>query len=941
MLAVGEDVTNKGSFNLYRSDDVGKTFEVVDLTQALDGGSLQGCAALYSVSELVHFLGTRSGDLLASEDGGKVWKRVQGVQANADIRKIVGAPGAQKWTDEYDLYFMTEDTLELASIQKIDDGNMHLTTQTMRKPEADMGFLNVIAHRGAKSTETNLFLMQSGCASNDGCNRTLLTSQDSGNNWNGAHAEHLTEKVWDDHIGDDYSTKFLYEEFYDAWGVPGTDIVFLGSFGGIFRSDDNGRSWTVLDTLNHWITGLSVGPANGEGYYFLDVCTYTQGCFGGRLQISQSDENIIAGRDEMLKPLPWGNPSSPQSRYEIVAISPNHHNDGLVLRSTYRPSSDERLQRSFDNFVIDAFVKIPALDDNGDRTVVHSIVFSPDFTKDKSIFVSGHNIGLTVSENKGATFDLLWDPRDLEKNGTVTTIALSPHYETDGIIALLVDNYAQWGHTLHRRYGANVYLSENRGSTWRKLTSQAQPWMNLVAVSQKGEGTTPVLIAVHQDGSLNAWTGEGNGTVWETVLGSTFPNKFPDGYSVNGVVASPGGQHLIAAFQQGGAILFDDFNVTTRRFNNAVISRTGLYLDTSLEPDMKFVYEVRKNWERGVGDTIAFSPNYEEDGTIFATSFYSIYASVDHGVHWKEIFRLPHKNTKSWEDLEMTENRKTAVKTSHQHLLLIAPSILVVLLSVAIWISKSGKKKPKLSEPTDRRYSDEEVLEFGKIGSDAIFISRSGNIGSDDGVRDGDTDERHITGDTDMSKPEGNDADGTYNRAEQPDRNYSCEVFEIGEIDSDDESDGDADERHLTDDTEMFKPEGNDADGTYRAEPDRNYSYEVFEIGEMDSDDEPGGDADDDRHFTGDIERSTKPGGNYVDHAYRAEPDRNYSFEFEMGEKRSDDEPGRGADETHLISDTERSIKPEENYADDTCSDETSSITCPDEDFQDEVHAKV
>jgi photosystem II stability/assembly factor-like uncharacterized protein len=61
------------------------------LTQALNGSSLQGCAALYSVSsERVRFLGTQSGDLLASWDGGSVWKVVQGKLDNADIRKIVG-----------------------------------------------------------------------------------------------------------------------------------------------------------------------------------------------------------------------------------------------------------------------------------------------------------------------------------------------------------------------------------------------------------------------------------------------------------------------------------------------------------------------------------------------------------------------------------------------------------------------------------------------------------------------------------------------------------------------------------------------------------------------------------------------------------------------------------------------------------------------------------
>jgi hypothetical protein len=152
----------------------------------------------------------------------------------------------------------------------------------------------------------------------------------------------------------------------------------------------------------------------------------------------------------------------------------------------------ERLLRSTDNVAsAGGFVEIPSLDPK-EETAIHSIVFSPAFDQNKSVFVAGHNIGLALSKDGGASFDLLWDPRDAEKNGTVTTVSLSLHFETDGTIALLVDNCAKWGHTYHPSYDANVYLSEDRGSSWRKLTSKPQQWIYLVVLGWTSE-KAPVL----------------------------------------------------------------------------------------------------------------------------------------------------------------------------------------------------------------------------------------------------------------------------------------------------------------------------------------------------------------------------------------------------------------------------------------------------------------
>ena len=721
VLVIGERHNRKGEFMLYRSTDGGDSFQGIDLSQAFGNGRypLDGCAALYSATPDVYFLGTKQGDLLVSEDAGVTWKAVEKAGGfptranNVQIRMITGRASDHK-DGIYDLYFMTYTTLELAIIKRPKNNAVWKWTDSrvLQESSSDMGFLNVVAHYGGdyNDDDTTLFLMQSGCGNNPDCNRDLFVSQDNGNTFfHDAHAENLTGVFWDGHIGTDFSTKFHYDEFYDVKGVPNTPIVFLGTFEGIFRSDDNGQSWAMLDTMSHWITSLSVGRASGEHNYFVDFCTYTQGCFGGSITIdpkyltNDDPEAILHKNDGSITPIPWYNKHDPQSRYEVVVVSPSHDKDNVVIRSVVaNKDTGKRLQRTTDNFGPNTdFVGVPALkDDENDKTVVHTMWMSHRFDQDKLVFICGHNIGLAVSQDSGHHFVTMWDPTPFEPFGTVTKVAVSPHYETDGTIACLVDNYMSKGRVFYAKYDANVYITTDRGASWHKITQESQPWENLVAVSStSSKSATPgvAFIAIHDDGSLNAWTEHGKENKnpgWQKITNSYFDKVAPDGYGVNGVVSSPHGDHLLAAFEQGGAVRFDNFNADSMQFETSKTSQTGLDSHTSRDFDVKFVYDVRKNWLRGIGDCVDFSPNYEEDQVIFAASFYSLFVTVDQGAHWKEVFRQPHANTKTWDDDHKnvvvkktgpgTDHIKQEIVDDSGNIIMMATTIVVISLVVVI-----------------------------------------------------------------------------------------------------------------------------------------------------------------------------------------------------------------------------------------------------------------
>ena len=94
----------------------------------------------------------------------------------------------------------------------------------------------------------------------------FLIFQDCGRSWNRVHAGNSTGGLGGCHIKvgaskRETSMKILYKDFYDVCGIPRMAAEFLGTFEGISRSDDTGRSWKFVETISGWIRGLSVERA--------------------------------------------------------------------------------------------------------------------------------------------------------------------------------------------------------------------------------------------------------------------------------------------------------------------------------------------------------------------------------------------------------------------------------------------------------------------------------------------------------------------------------------------------------------------------------------------------------------------------------------------------------------------------------------------------------
>ena len=674
MLVVGKARSGKeqGKYQLYRSEDGGSSFSTTDL------GALDGCAALYGTTSSTFFLGTNKGELLVSVDAGLSWKPENALfKAGEPIDRITGIFQRRKQhlfssgeEDVSELFLMTAHSVFGVWLTQIESEIKLQKTQTLmrQRKEGSDGeiFTNMAVHyqRGnIPSALANLFVMSSKASAPD--QPPLLVSKDTGSHWFKIPADSLLP--YKEKAGEEEGTshELSLDPFLDAWGVSGQSTLFLGTHQGLFKSDDQGVSWTLLDMISGWITNVAlgvggriVGGASGEGKFFIvDYCTLAQGCFGNRLQLTtdKTKYSFEKRQERMRTPLLWEKGGemepveisaatfhNPVLHHELVAMSVDHEKDGSVFRSTARPNNIRRLEISHDNFDEDHLYSIlPAIDETK-PTFIRHIEFSPNFYDDSTMFVAGDNIGLAVSSNKGETFKLKWNPRTQKPGSIITSIAVSPYFGIDGSMAVLVQD----GHN----EDVDIFWSQNRGRTWDRMDTRRGPWTQVEAVAND-EKAFVLMGVMAGNARLHIWGNTGN--VCHDLKNGDVAG-YEDGYELRGAVAAPNGD-LLAALRQGGVVRFSNLkNVTANNSKDWYFDRKVL---SKQEEGGGPTLKILSPYEQPVGRLIAYSPDYKNDQIVVAASYYSIFASYDMGENWELVATLPHEN----------EGRKPIVPKTETH----------------------------------------------------------------------------------------------------------------------------------------------------------------------------------------------------------------------------------------------------------------------------------
>jgi len=476
----------------------------------------------------------------------------------------------------------------------------------------------------------------------------------------------------------------------DAEGVPSfywiqeaqkAKRVYVGGYTGIFRSDDEGDTWTKIDTLLPFIFSITAGAPRSKGAtHSVSVSTYGAGVFqtevaikGGKATLISDKKNDRSIPGEMTR-LPIiravGKKTAIASRYLLLEYSPNFAKDGLLMVNSQKVGT----KRSTDGGKTFEDIRLPPQDPDALGLTVHAFAFSPNFATDNTILLSGYNLGVVKSLDGGETFTRMPFPGTFKLLGTYIKISLCADYEEGKVgkqtilahyrsdsdqtkvgsaaRALLgqcskntacgwMDAYAT---------GSTLALSRNGGTTW-KVIGTMSAWKDATMVGDQvwayKTAPSPAMLA---PGAYPPASdifkyelfvlGDGDSEFVQVPLsGNLGPNGF----------AKPSGDHVVLSYLDGGIIagkadLAAKKISETSRDDAKMLFRQTLITQTSGGEMPRFVQTLlpSDDHERGLGRLVVHSANFSEDSVLFGARGFDILYSTDKGATWATMYTMNH-----------------------------------------------------------------------------------------------------------------------------------------------------------------------------------------------------------------------------------------------------------------------------------------------------------
>jgi len=507
----------------------------------------------------------------------------------------------------------------------------------------------------------------------------VLLSRDKGATWS-----KLTVNDWFLRDGGGEASAFGEAEFTHVVGIPGTPRIFLGTFTGLYRSDDHGDTWTELDTIHNDATGLDVAKLS-EDRFQVSICTYDNGCWSGAADLgplrdgsqSKLPDGFMARLyapenstdDKLATPLTLylelDTPSDAAARcwrsdaYRVLGFSNGIGFLDTDSRYCERSAVAGSIWRSTDGFASwsnMSLVSLPLPEEvemNKEVAVVkvHVIEYSPDFKDDGTLFVGGLGVGISRSNDSGLTFETVFNPyTTMDVNTQVSQMIVSPKFATDRTVyAHLTEGKSESPKINH------VYVSRDAGSTWAESGAGFSDGMLSIAVTvdhnPKRSGDF-ALVGVHADGSVvvsrRGKKSSGRFLKWRPMkFWSTEKGKYTarhklarksaeSGFCRDGILGAPDGTLFMSML--GGGVLKGQLRGT--RFTKPKSS--GLDQRWRLGGQNSLVEAHRKTFY----NLIAASPDNKDDGVLFGVFYDELYVSLDNGVSWSAVNSIPSMGTR-------------------------------------------------------------------------------------------------------------------------------------------------------------------------------------------------------------------------------------------------------------------------------------------------------
>ncbi len=369
--------------------------------------------------------------------------------------------------------------------------------------------------------------------------------------------------------------------------------IFAGGPGGLFRSTNQGSSWTLVTSKS--ILSLALSPNFAADNTLVMV-------------VSPNVIQKSTNRGQTLTTMPA--PGGLTAGLSSIAISPNFDNDNTLLVGGAADGLFLSANGGSTWALASSGLTLPN---------VTAVAFSPNFVADQTAFAATYGSGVLVSANGAAT----WAPSNAGLSDlNVSDLAFSVNYAS---------NTTLWVTSAT----GGVSQSTNAGMSWGAPTTVSRTLSSLTsthyqAIATGASGSGDVLYLAMFEG---LWTFSNNGAAWQYL--ETLPTRL-----IRYINVSPGyaNDQTVFANTYGGGNLWTTNGGTTWTFQNAGMQ--GPYTDASGISSnypvdgtafssnylgLQRTIDRGNSWQmmngppagNGYPRSMAVSPNYANDSTVF------------------------------------------------------------------------------------------------------------------------------------------------------------------------------------------------------------------------------------------------------------------------------------------------------------------------------------
>jgi photosystem II stability/assembly factor-like uncharacterized protein len=558
------------------------------------------------VSEIV-VAGDDQGNIWVSEDGGKTWRIRYRME---ELGRITAVGVSDQFSHDRTFFIGTE---REGLFRTVDGGE---TFDVLKGGPSEESFHCAEKRRRSASGK---HVMSIALAPNYGKSRTVYAttwydavykSDDGGETW-----ERLGQGLSCDRQADTYNVPVPhFRELKLSENLESDGTLFLAGFDGLFKSVSRGKEWRQLEPLPvRLIRGLGISPSTNDNYV-IGITTYGGGAYkssdrGRTWAVLNLGLKTTRLSDIAYSPAYWTDNTVFSASLQRFLISKNSGSRWRYVKLEYKG------WRKYPAMILKKFLGVPKryLLSKRQRSAVWpmAIAISPEFAKDRTIFIGTRRQGVMKSKDGGRSWSDSWQGTPV---GFILSLAISPNFRLDQTLFAAVR-------------GHGIYKSMDGGASWRSRNKGFQFLRDVNMPAAPNYNADPVLFSslkevyveispnYQNDGTVFAMSGEGlfkttnGGTSWKLLDTRA---EVTSG-KIEALALSPNyaqDQTIIVSVKGKGLFLSVDGGRTFEHIGSDLIEGN---------------HNIK--W-------IQFSPDYHHDHTVFAASEEQLFVSKDFSGTW-------------------------------------------------------------------------------------------------------------------------------------------------------------------------------------------------------------------------------------------------------------------------------------------------------------------